>query len=197
MTVSSWCSGVHPILARSGARFSISKHCWSSGTILEPYLDLARFSRIPCIDGLIDLSVRWIQPIQQQGRRFPSMSSETTLFTWSFRVVSCLTEMVQQIHSFRASGVIFSHAASALGDVASAFFISAGSLCTVPEDIFAVMFKLYMKILGWETGDSPHFTVHAQSWGRRSRTFIYTFKGCCPTVRRSPTSTHELCIFSS
>jgi|HubBroStandDraft_6_1064221.scaffolds.fasta_scaffold22953_7 hypothetical protein len=39
-----------------------------------------RLLRVPCTDGLIDLSVRCMQPIQQHGRRIPSMSSEHTPF---------------------------------------------------------------------------------------------------------------------
>jgi hypothetical protein len=86
-----------------------------------------------------------MQPIQQHGRRIPSMSSEHTLRTWSFRVSGVLTEIVQQIHSLRASGVISSHAASAFGEAMSAFFKSAGKVWTVPEDIFIV--AVYQKLL--------------------------------------------------
>src|ERR1700684_1391257 len=93
---------------------------------------------MPCTDGLIDLSVRCMQPIQQHGRRIPSMSSEHTLRTWSFRVSGFLTEMVQQIHSLRASGVMSSHAASAVGEATSAFLKSAGNAWTVPEDSFII-----------------------------------------------------------
>jgi hypothetical protein len=45
------------------------------------YRDFDRFLRISRTDGLIDLSVRCVQPIQQQGRRIPSISSETTRLT--------------------------------------------------------------------------------------------------------------------
>jgi len=92
---------------------------------LDPFLD-CRLSMNLC-EGLVALSVRWTQPIQQQGRRTPSLSSVTTLSTCSFLVSGRLTESVQQIHSLRASGVISSHAANAAGSEARAFRKSAGS----------------------------------------------------------------------
>ena len=67
------------------------------------------------------------QPGQQHGRRIPSFSSEHTRSTCCRLVSSRLTEIVQQIHSFRASGVMSSHAASAFSSDASAFRRSAGS----------------------------------------------------------------------
>ena len=68
----------------------------------------------------------------------PSISSEHTLRTWSFRVSEFLTEMIQQIHSLRASGLMSFHAASAFEDVTSAFLTSAGKACTVPKETFMV-----------------------------------------------------------
>ena len=50
-------------------------------------------------------------------------------------VSSFLTEMVQQIHSLRASGVMSSQAASTFASDASAFRRSAGRLCTTPPEI--------------------------------------------------------------
>lgn len=102
----------------------------------EPnYLDLDCLSSAHCTDGLIGLSVRWMQPIQQQGRRFPSCNSATVLSIWFFLVSACLTVIFQQIHSLRASGVISSHAANALGLETSAFLKSVGSLCATPPEI--------------------------------------------------------------
>lgn len=75
------------------------------------------------------------QPGQQQGRRFPSLSCEHSLSTCRRLVSSFLTEMVQQIHSLRASGVMSSQAASAFASDASAFRRSAGRLCTTPPEI--------------------------------------------------------------
>src|SRR5690242_5265017 len=89
------------------------------------------------------LSARWMHPIQQQGRRMPSMSSSTVRRTWSFLVSAVLTDIVQHIHSLRASGVISSQAASALGDAASACRKSVGSLCATPPDICALVIRSY------------------------------------------------------
>jgi hypothetical protein len=71
-------------------------------------------------------------PGQQHGLRMPSMSSEHTRSTCSILVSGLFTEIVQQIHSLRASGVISSHAASAAGEARRALFKSAGNACTVP-----------------------------------------------------------------
>ena len=88
--------------------------------------------RTPFMEGLSFLSVRWIQPIQQQGRRSPSLSRLTTCRTWSFLVSPFFTEIVQQIHSLRASGVRLSHAATAALLADSVVCRSLGTLCTVP-----------------------------------------------------------------
>jgi len=51
-----------------------------------------------------------------------------------------LTEITQQIHSLRASGVMSSHFASAAGSEMRTFRKSAGTLCTVPgESAFLFM----------------------------------------------------------
>jgi hypothetical protein len=51
-----------------------------------------------------------------------------------------LTEITQQIHSLRASGVISSHFALATGSEMRTFRKSAGKPCTAPEEIaFLVM----------------------------------------------------------
>jgi hypothetical protein len=81
------------------------------------------------------------QPGQQHGRRMPSFSSERTLSTCCRLVSSFLTEMVQQIHSLRASGVMSSQAASALASDMSASRRSAGSLCTTPPEIRMVVIE--------------------------------------------------------
>src|ERR1700741_1109065 len=46
-----------------------------------------------------------------------------------------LTEITQQIHSLRASGVISSHFARATGSEMRTFRKSAGTLCTAPGEI--------------------------------------------------------------
>lgn len=89
------------------------------------------------------LSVRCIQPIQQQGRRIPSFSSEITRLICSSLVFCCFTVTVQQIHSFRAKGVKLCHATCAAGAEISAFLKSAGVLCTVPSAISFFAINLF------------------------------------------------------
>lgn len=60
-----------------------------------------------------------------------------------FLVSAFLPEITQQIHSFRASGVISSHTACAFGTEASAFFKSAGSVCTIPVAVALLIFLVY------------------------------------------------------
>jgi len=51
-----------------------------------------------------------------------------------------LTDITQQIHSLRASGVISSHFARAAGSEMRTFRKSAGTLCTAPGEMaFLVM----------------------------------------------------------
>src|ERR1700685_3040882 len=84
-----------------------------------------------------------MQPNQQQGRRIPSLSSETTRLTCSSLVFCCLTVTVQQIHSLRASGVRLCHITRAAGTEASAFLKSVGILCTVPSAISSFVIRLF------------------------------------------------------
>ena len=104
------------------------------------YFDLDFLPSTYCAEGLIGLSVRWIQPTQQQGRRIPFFSSVRTLPTCWLLVLDFLTDIVQQIHSLRASGVRSSHAASAFGSEVKATHKSDGILCATPLEIsFLVM----------------------------------------------------------
>jgi hypothetical protein len=80
-----------------------------------------------------------MQPIQQQGRRIPSLSSVHTLSTCSFLVSGLLTAVVQQIHSLRASGVRLSHAASAFESEPNASRKSTGTWCTVPLETYPLV----------------------------------------------------------
>ena len=83
---------------------------------------------------------RWGQPGQQQGRRIPSLSSVRTRSMCCLLVSGFLTEITQQIHSLRASGVISSHFARATGSEMRTFRKSGGTLCTAPGEItFLVM----------------------------------------------------------
>ena len=76
-----------------------------------------------------------MHPGQQQGLRILSISSEHVRAIWSFLVSGFLTEVVQQIHSLRASGVMSSHASLASLEEARAFRRSAGNRCAVPPGI--------------------------------------------------------------
>src|SRR3989344_5271321 len=78
---------------------------------------------------------RWMQPAQQQGLRFPSISSARVLSIRRLLVSGCLADSTQQIHSLRASGVISSHASSAFGKEVRAFRKSIGTLCATPVAI--------------------------------------------------------------
>ena len=73
----------------------------------------------------------------------PSLSSVTVLLTWSFLVSGFLTIVTQQIHSFLASGVMSSHAASALESAIRASSVSAGKSWTTPPGIFLAIGLFY------------------------------------------------------
>jgi hypothetical protein len=75
------------------------------------------------------------QPGQQQGRRIPSLSSLRTRSMCCLLVSGLLTEITQQIHSFRASGVISSHFSCATGSEIRTLRKSAGTACTTPGEI--------------------------------------------------------------
>ena len=66
------------------------------------------------------------------------------------RVSGFLTEITQQIHSLRASGVISSHFARAAGSEMRTFRKSAGTPCTAPEEItfFSINFILHRHAIG-------------------------------------------------
>ena len=78
---------------------------------------------------------RWVQPAQQQGLRIPPLSFESAFLMRIPLVSAFLPEITQQIHSLRASGVMSSHTARALGVAVIAFRRSAGIVCTVPPAI--------------------------------------------------------------
>jgi hypothetical protein len=88
-----------------------------------------------------------MQPIQQQGLRIPSLSSDITLVTCTFLVPGIFTDMTQQIHSLRASGVRSFHFTSALGSEVNASRKSAGTLCTTPVAIFRAFFRMISSLI--------------------------------------------------
>lgn len=105
----------------------------------------------PRIEWKPSLFQRCGQPGQQQGLRIPSLSSVSTRSMCCLRVFGFLTEIIQHIHSLRASAVISSHLARAAGSEMRTFRKSAGTPCTAPSEIaFLVMdFILLVTWLVW------------------------------------------------
>lgn len=83
-------------------------------------------------DGLTFLSCRWMQPYQQHGRRWPDFISLCNLSRCFCLVSGFFTEIVQQIHSLRASGVRSSQISSSLGSAVRTAFMSAGKVWAWP-----------------------------------------------------------------
>ncbi len=75
-------------------------------------------------------------PGQQHGLRMPPRSLSMPTMMRRFLVSSFLADVTQQIHSFRASGVISTQRLLALALDSIAFRKSAGSLCKVPPALF-------------------------------------------------------------
>lgn len=71
-------------------------------------------------------------PAQQHGRRFPFARSSHVRLMWSRRVSDFFTEITQQIHSLRASGVMLFQAACTASDTKRAARRSSGTLCATP-----------------------------------------------------------------
>ena len=61
-----------------------------------------------------------------------------------FLVSGFLTEITQQIHSLRASGVISSHFARATESETRTFRKSAGTVCTAPDEINFLVIDLIL-----------------------------------------------------
>src|SRR5215471_4229924 len=80
-----------------------------------------------------------MQPIQQQGRRFPSQSSARSLSMCWLLVSARFGQSTQQIHSLRARGVRASHAARTLGLAIRTRLRSAGTVCTTPSEAVLVL----------------------------------------------------------
>src|SRR3990167_7074728 len=82
-------------------------------------------------------SQRWGQPAQQQGLRIPPLSFESAFSIRILLVSAFLPETTQQIHSFRASGVMSFHTARAAGIEARVFRKSSGNLCLPVRSLLA------------------------------------------------------------
>src|SRR3989344_213013 len=98
-----------------------------------------------------------MQPIQQQGRRIPPFSLESAFLMRILLVSAFFPDVIQHIHSLRASGVISSQVANTfLLDVIT-FRKSSGILCTVPPTISFLTIRLFYhkKILAEGRGVEP------------------------------------------
>src|SRR5713226_2918742 len=85
-------------------------------------------------EGLSSLSLRWMQPSQQHGRRFPSSSSDCNRWMCWLLVSSFFGQSTQQIHSLRARGVRSCHAARAFGVAIKTRLRSTGTVWTTPPE---------------------------------------------------------------
>src|SRR5437773_6781959 len=85
-------------------------------------------------EGLSSLSLRWMQPSQQHGRRFPSSSSDCTRWMCWLLVSAFFVQSTQQIHSLRARGVRSCHAARTFGLAIRTRLKSTGTVCTTPPE---------------------------------------------------------------
>src|SRR5205807_8737032 len=86
-------------------------------------------------EGLSSLSLRWMQPSQQHGRRFPSNSSDCNRWMCWLLVSAFFGQSTQQIHSLRARGVRSCHAARTFGLAIRTRLKSTGTACTTPPEI--------------------------------------------------------------
>src|SRR5206468_13045024 len=86
-------------------------------------------------EGLSSLSLRWMQPSQQHGLRFPSNSSDCNRWMCWLLVSAFFGPSTQQIHSLRARGVRSSHAARTFGLAIRTRLKSTGTVCTTPPEI--------------------------------------------------------------
>src|SRR5467141_3007154 len=85
-------------------------------------------------EGLSSLSFRCVQPSQQHGRRFPSSSSDRTLWICWLLVSAFFGQSTQQIHSLRTRGVRSCHAARTFGLAIRTRLKSTGTVCATPPE---------------------------------------------------------------
>ena len=94
----------------------------------------------------------------------------------SLLVSGFLTEMAQQIHSLRASGVRLSHAASAFGSEVKASRKSAGTLCTTPSEISFLVIRPFQKL-----SDMRYFNTICRALYLSVPILQYFQQFCCGT----------------
>ena len=89
---------------------------------------LSRFIDLIVAGARLQCIYRWVHPAQQHGLRMPELSFDLPT-TIRLALVSCfLAEVIQQIHSFRASGVMSSQISDSFKSLSNAFFRSCGIL---------------------------------------------------------------------
>ena len=93
---------------------------------------LVRSIRTACCHRLGALSVRWMQPAQQQGRLFPSSSSSRVRSMRRRRVAGCFASSTQQMNSMRPSGVSSCQRRKASASACTAASRSVPASWTVP-----------------------------------------------------------------
>jgi hypothetical protein len=108
---------------RREAAASAGTTCWAAPSQLGKYFFMI---------SIESNRQRCGHPGQQHGLRMPPRSLSMPTSMRRLLVSSFLGDMTQQIHSFRASGVISIQSLFALALDSMAFRKSAGSLCTVP-----------------------------------------------------------------
>ena len=92
------------------------------------------------------------------------------------RVSAFLGEMTQQIHSFRASGVISSHTAKAFGSEVRAFCKSGGILCKVSFFVIRLGIKSFARFaITWERREKGMTPIPTKT-PRASGVFLFEKK---------------------
>src|SRR3989449_2992222 len=85
-------------------------------------------------EGLSSLSFRCVQPSQQHGRRFPSISLDCTRWMRWLLVSVFFGQSTQQIHSLRARGVRSCHATRTFGAAIKTRLKSIWTVWTSPPE---------------------------------------------------------------
>lgn len=99
------------------------------------------------------------------------------------RVSGFLADVIQQIHSLRASGVMSSHAAFAFGEAVRAFRKSIGMLCTTPFAIsFFIMLMLAISMNKEKNGRFASVHPMWLAWSKFIRTVDWAKVFPYPTV---------------
>jgi hypothetical protein len=129
--------GAKTLFVRPAIKFHLSCQTIHRVTLADVMSERRATLKLACSrkSGLT-WNYRCAHPGQQHGRRFPSFRLEQPHAIRWLLVSAFLADLIQHIHSLRASGVMSSHAAKAGGSDARAFLKSEGTSCTTPPEIF-------------------------------------------------------------